>query len=550
MEIIHGKGVSGHMVRGQLRIIRHIRQTAAHTFINAESETKRFTEACERVKKELTQLKEQTSLKAGKNEAEIFSIHLMMLEEDDFNEGIINLIAERKTAEEAVKQTEETLSKMFLSMDSSYMQARAADIRSVSDRILDVLSGREAANFSLEFPGIIASDDLTPAETVMLDKDKILGFVTERGSDNSHTAILARTMDIPAVVDIGAIDDKYDGKDCILDGNNGILYIEPDESVRKIYDDTCLYELQKKKSEEQYRGKRCISSAGESIRICANAGGIEDILEAAANDAEGIGLFRSEFLFMRYGRCPTEEEQFSVYKEAVCHMAGKETIIRTLDAGADKQLKWIPQTAKENNPALGLRAVRLCLRHSALLYTQLRALYRASAFGPIAAMIPMITIPEELKQVKRIAEQAMESLRMEHIQYNPYMPIGIMIETPSAALYAEELAELCDFFSIGTNDLIQYTLAADRENPEITYLTKPLPKSVMQLMEMTASAGRKAGIPVGICGELGTDETMTSFFLHIGITKISVPPAHILRIRGKALESIREESLQKAKELF
>lgn len=538
------------MVRGKLRIIRHIRHTAAHIFTSAENEKERFREACAKVKDELTDLQKQTAEKAGEKEAEIFAIHRMMMEEEDFGECTSDLISEGKTAEEAVLQTGETLAKMFLAMDSPYMQARAVDVRSVSERIADVLNGRETTDFTMESPGIIAADDLTPAETVMLDKNMILGFVTERGSDNSHTAILARTMDIPAVVDIGSIDDKFDGKDCILDGNNGVLYIEPDAEIGRVYDDSCLYDLQKKKAEEQYRGKRCITSEGTSIRICANAGGIDDVMEAAANDAEGIGLFRSEFLFMRYGRCPTEEEQFSVYKEAVSHMSGRETIIRTLDAGADKQLKWIPSTVQENNPALGLRAVRLCLRHSALLYTQLRALYRASAFGPIAAMIPMITIPEELKQVKRIAEQAMESLRMENIQYNPYMPIGIMIETPSAALYAEELAELCDFFSIGTNDLIQYTLAADRENPEVIYLTRPLPKSVMQLMEMTAAAGKKAGIPVGICGELGNDESMTAFFLHIGITKISVPPAQILRIRGKVLESIREESLQKAKELF
>lgn len=550
MEIIYGKGVNGHMVQGRLHILRHIRHTGSHTFTNEETETERFLNTCKKVKTELMELQKQTAARVGEKEADIFAIHQMMLEEEEFRDGVFRDIRMGKSAEEAVLSAGENLAGLFASMDSSYMRARAADIRSVSERLAQVLSGSENPIIAPKTPCIIAADDLTPAETVMLDKNTILGFVTESGSENSHTAILARTMDIPAVVSIGTIDDRYNGRECILDGNNGILYIDPDEETRRIYSDTCLSEQQQKKTEEQYRGKRCINTAGASVRICANTGSIEEVREAVANDAEGIGLFRSEFLFMRYGRCPTEEEQFTVYKEAAECMAGKETIIRTLDAGADKQLKWIPRTTHENNPALGLRAIRLCLRHSGLLYTQLRALYRASIFGPIAAMIPMITIPDELKQVQTIANQAKESLRMENVKFNPHMPIGIMIETPSAALYAEELAELCDFFSIGTNDLIQYTLAADRENPEIAYLTKPLPKSVMYLMEKTAAAAEKNGIPVGICGELGTEESLLPFFLHLGITKLSVPPAQILRIRGKVLETIQEESQQKAKEIF
>ncbi|MBE6569638.1 MAG: phosphoenolpyruvate--protein phosphotransferase [Ruminococcaceae bacterium] len=550
MEIIHGKGVSGSMVGGRLCIIRHASQKSRDTFTDIETETDRFRKACEQVKKELSELQKQTAERTGKKEADIFAVHRMMIDEEDFRDGVSDHIKEGKTAAEAALLTGENLARLFASMDSPYMQARAADIRSVSEQIAGVLNGQGNVLENLRTSCIIAADDLSPAETVRMDKTRILGFVTETGSENSHTAILARTMDIPAVVAAGRIDDRYDGAECILDGKNGILYIEPEESIRRLCLETELQEKEKRESKEQYRGKRCITPAGKPLYICANAGGPEDVLEADENDAEGIGLFRSEFLFMRWGRCPTEEEQFDAYKETVCRMGGRETIIRTLDAGADKQLSWIPSSSGESNPALGLRAVRLCLRHSVILFTQLRALYRASAFGPIAAMIPMITIPEELKQVNRIAAQVRESLTMENIRFNPEMPIGIMIETPSAALYAEELAELCDFFSIGTNDLIQYTLAADRENPEITYLTKPLPDSVLRLMEITASAAVKAGIPVGICGELGTEESLIPFFLHIGITKLSVPPNRILQTRGNVLNTIRSEKLQKTKEIF
>jgi len=543
MEIIQGKGVSGDLVRGKLCIFRHIHDIhdSSHTFTDSKTEKQRFKEACRTVYTELDSLQKQAVEKAGKNESEIFTIHRMMLEDEEFIDGVYTRIDAGETAESAAEHTGEALAAIFLNMDNSYMQARAADIRSVAGRLADVLNGGERTAFQLTEPGIIAADDLTPAETVTLDKNNVLGFVTEYGSENAHTAILARTMNIPAVVSVGRLDDKYNGAECILNGREGILYINPDEETCRRYEASCQEIQRKREYFDTFRGVRCKLPEGKSIQICGNAGGIEDVIEARENDAEGIGLFRSEFLFMHYGRCPTEEEQLAVYKEAVRHMGGRETIIRTLDAGADKQLEWLTGEYNEKNPALGLRAVRLCLRHSSLLYTQLRALYRAAAYGPVAAMIPLITVPEEIKQVREIAAQAVSSLRMEKIEHNPQMSIGIMIETPSAALYAKELADMADFFSIGTNDLIQYTLAADRENPEVAYLMKPLPKSVLRLMEMTAAAGQKAGIPVGVCGELGGDPSLTAFFLKIGITKLSVSPAHILRVRSEVIKALEEE---------
>lgn len=389
---------------------------------------------------------------------------------------------------------------------------------------------------------ILLAKELTPAQTIGLDTNTVLGFVTEQGTTNSHTAILARTLGIPAIVATGSIPEAFHGKEAILDGENGILYVSPDKEIRQ---QLAKYQTTHATTQKVMRGHTCQTADGRAIQICANAGHIRDVQAAVAQDAEGIGLFRSEFLFMQTDHCPTEEEQYNWYRQVVEIMQDKDVVIRTLDAGADKKIPWLneqlPQWQTEENPALGLRALRIGLQHPTLLIPQLRALYRASVHGKLSVMFPLITLPSELQQVRQIAAKVREDLQNENIPHDPHMPLGIMIETPSAALLSDTLAPMADFFSIGTNDLTQYTMAADRENASVAYLTDTVPDSVKKLLHMTITAAKTAEIPVGVCGELAGNTDMLSFWIEEGITKLSVSPGQVLPLRAKVQAYLDEK---------
>jgi len=540
MNMIYGKGASGGIAAGVLKIIRRKPSAiSGESCADVTEETARLHAAIAQAEDELTVLYAEAVRKVGEREAAIFDIHKMMLADEDFVTEAENFIRnEHRSARAAVQKAGAALAEIFGAMEDEYMKARAADILAVAERVTDILGGGSTA-IAVTHPSVIAAHDLTPAETVMLDKTMVLGFVTEGGSTMSHTAILARTMDIPAVVGVGEgrIPDEYDGSRVVLDGSEGVLYIEPDEHTENRYLTAMREAEDERKRLERFRGKTCVQSDGTRIMVTANVGSLEDIDEALRCDAEGIGLFRSEFLFMGRTSPPTEEEQFAVYKQAALKMGGRECVIRTLDAGADKHIPYLTGDMREANPALGLRAVRLCLRQPHLLKTQFRALYRASLFGSLSAMIPMIVLPEEIRQVREIAREAQESLRAENTAFGK-IRVGIMIETPSAAILSDQLAPMTDFFSIGTNDLLQYTLAADRENADVAYLTHTLPESVRRLIRTACAAARREGIPVSVCGELGADLTETKFFIESGVTKLSVTPSAILKVR----ESVMRES--------
>lgn len=538
MNMIYGKGASGGIAAGVLKIIRRERtEIREETCTDVTSETAKLHAALAKAEDELVQLYAEAAEKVGEKEAAIFEIHRMMLSDEDFVTEAENFIRNgHSSAETAVRKAGNALAEIFGAMEDEYMKARAADISAVSERVADILGGCENV-IRLTQPSVIAADDLTPAETVMLDRKMVLGFVTEGGSPMSHTAILARTMDIPAIVGVGAIPDRCDGCPVVLDGNEGVLYVEPDEHTESRYAEAMREAEDERKRLERFRGKTCVLSDGTRVMVTANVGSLSDIDEAMRSDAEGIGLFRSEFLFMGRNSPPTEEEQFEIYKRAALKTGGRECVIRTLDAGADKQIGYLTGGAKEANPALGLRAVRLCLAKPELLKVQFRALYRASLFGNLSAMIPLIVLPEEIREVRAIAKAAQDSLLSETAAFGR-MKVGIMIETPSAAILADRLAPMTDFFSIGTNDLIQYTLAADRENPSVSYLSHSLPESVRRLIRTICSSARREGIPVSLCGELAADVRETKFLIDSGVTKFSVSPPSILRVR----ESVMREA--------
>lgn len=541
METLFGKPAAGGIAKGTIRVIMHSQSKSFKDTLaecaSPDEELGRFQGALDEADKELSALKSKALETVGAAEAEIFEIHRLMMQDEDFTDRITDgILAKRMTAETAVLRAGEELATIFMGMDTEYMRARAADIRSVAKRIADILDGGEKISYELSEPSVIVSDDLTPAETVCLDKTKVLGIITVFGSDTSHTAILARSMGIPAIVGVTELSSvlleggsALDGKMCILDGTEGVMYVDPDETASGMFRERMAVMAEKQTKSEAMRGIRLARGDGVSVKICANAAETADVDSAALHDAEGIGLFRSEFLFMKYGRAPMEEEQFEAYRYAAERMEGKECVIRTLDAGADKQISYLNPT-DERNPALGLRAVRLCLRMPELLYTQFRALYRAAYYGTVSAMVPMVVLPSEMEQVKTLAEQAERSLRAEGIPVGK-LRLGMMIETPAAAVCADIFASLADFFSIGTNDLIQYTLAADRENREVAYLADPLPECVKRLIEMTCRSAEKAGIPVSVCGELGCDERYLGFLLDCGVTKLSVSPPHVLNVR-------------------
>lgn len=493
-------------------------------------EGERYKAAREKTAAELEKLKADTERDLGKAEAMIFEIHRMMLYDDDFDRSVISMIKwQSVNAEYAVMATAESLAEDFTSMPGDYMKARAADIRDVAKRLMDALSNRDPG-FGITSPVIIAADDLAPGETVGLDRDLVLGFITEKGSDNSHSAILARTMGIPAVVSASGIDPAFDGKHCVLDGDEGILYVEPDGDT--------LVDLRNRMAEHEKERKRlkraaerlAVTGDGRRIKVFSNIGDVSDAGYSLKNGAEGIGLFRSEFLYMKYGRLPTEDEQFEAYRGVAKAMDGREVTVRTLDVGADKRIPYL-EMKTETNPALGVRGIRYCLKERKLFLTQLRALLRAAAFGKISVMIPMVVSGEEIDLARELFQTAKDQLRSENVPYCENVPFGIMIETPAAAVMADVLAEKSDFFSIGTNDLTQYTGACDRENPEVGYLSDRVGESVLRLISHVARCGTEAGIPVGICGELGGDPKLIPFFIECGVSELSVSPSAVPRVK-------------------
>lgn len=506
---------------------------------NVEEEIKRFEAAKEKAVNQLYELYEKAVVEVGETNAMIFEIHAMMLEDDDYNESVYNIIRSDKVcAEFAVSTTGENFALMFSEMEDEYFKARAADVKDISERLVKVLSGIEHDNEIGDTPVIVVAEDLAPSETVQMDKTKLLAFVTQLGSTHSHTAILARTMNIPALIGV-EIQKEWDGKMAIVDGKEGILYVDPDYSTLEKY-------MEEQKKEEEARllltklkGQPDETLDGRKIKLYANIGSVADVTNVLANDASGIGLFRSEFLYLEKENYPTEEEQFNVYKTVAQNMAGKKIIIRTLDIGADKQVDYF-QMAHEENPAMGYRAIRICLDRIDVFKTQLRALYRASTFGSISIMFPMIISVDEVLKIKEICEEVKAELDAAHIEYGE-VELGIMIETPAAVMVSDELAKEVDFFSIGTNDLTQYTLAIDRQNAKLDSIYDAHHPAVLKMIQMVIDNGHKHGCWVGICGELGADLTLTEKFIKMGIDELSVSPNMVLPIR-KAIRETKYDS--------
>ena len=482
---------------------------------------------------QLGQLAEQARAEAGDEAAMLFETHQMMAEDLDYEEAIENLITNEKlNAEAAVSDVAEQFAAMFASMDDAYMQARAADVKDVSQRILGILCGVVQGGIASEVPVLLAADDLAPSETIQLDKSKILGFVTAGGSGSSHTAILARTMGIPAIVGLGdALKPEYEGRPAIADGSTGALVIDPDDDPRDRLVKKREEQLRLQRLLETLKGQANVTKDGKTIRVYCNIGSPEDVHAVQVNDGGGIGLFRSEFLYLNSKDFPTEDEQFEAYKSVLSDMDGKEVIIRTLDIGADKQIGYF-NLPKEENPAMGMRALRICLSRPEIFRTQLRALFRASAFGKLGIMFPMVTSVWEVREAKRMCEEVKRDLKREGIPYGEDVQIGIMIETPAAAVCSDRLAKEVDFFSIGTNDLTQYTLACDRQNNDLGRFYDPHHLAVLRLIQMVTENAHKNGIWVGICGELGADLTLTETFLAIGVDELSVSPRSVLPLRN------------------
>lgn len=537
MFIIKGKSVYGGVAIGKIRVYdKKPQQVKRHKVEDYDKEIKRFHSAREKAIAELDKLYENARVQVGEANAAIFGIHRMMLEDVDYGDSVENIIeSEGVNAEYAVGVTSDNFSEMFSSMDDAYMRERAADVRDISDRLLDVLSGKTAGE-EKDDAAIIAADDLLPSETVQMDKSKVLAFVTGKGSVNSHTAILARTMNIPAIVGVGENLSGFDGKQAVVDGFTGTVYIEPDSQTLTKMEEKKKQDEENRELLQKLKGQESVTMDGTRINVYANIGGLGDVADVLINDADGIGLFRSEFLYLEKNNYPDENEQFAVYKKVVQNMAGKKVIIRTLDVGADKKIPYFNLDSEEN-PALGYRAVRVCLDRPEIFKTQLRALYRASAFGEVAVMVPMIVSVQEVIKIKKIVQEVKKELSEANILYNDKTEFGIMIETPAAALISDELAKRVDFFSIGTNDLVQYTLAADRQNPKLDNICTPYHKSVLKLIEMTVKNAHKEGIWAGICGEVAADLNLTEFFASLGVDELSVAPSRVLAIRKKIRET-------------
>lgn len=534
MYTIQGKGVSGGVANGPLCFYRRgSHDIAKHEIADAEAEKQRFESARQTAMEQLKALYEKALAEVGEEGAELFEAHQMMLDDLDYVEGIQDLIdGEQVNAEYAVSQVAEQFAEMFASMDDSYMQARAADVKDISNRVIGILSGAVAGGIDSDVPVILAADDLAPSETVQLDKSKILGFVTQGGSGNSHTAILARTMGIPAVIGTGdALREDYEGKIAWIDGETGELFVEADEITHERLSKKHAKQRAMKELMDQLKGKENVTIDGRKVMVYCNIGSPDDVDQVLANDGGGIGLFRSEFLYLQNNDYPTEEQQFQAYKTVAERMGGKRVIIRTLDIGADKQADYF-QLAHEENPAMGLRAIRICLTRPEVFKTQLRALYRASAYGKIAIMFPMITSEWEVLEIKRICEGVKAELRKEEQPFDENIELGIMVETPAAVMMSDRLAKLVDFFSVGTNDLTQYTLATDRQGGNLDRFFDAHHPAVLRMIKMAADNAHKAGIWIGICGELGADTSMTETFMALGVDELSVSPSAVLPLRS------------------
>ena len=542
MQVYSGKSVFGGIAIGKISVYRKNEQQLKRVRTeDTKGELARYEAAKAAAIEQLQELYQKALKEVGEANAAIFEIHQMMLDDGDYNESVENIIETQKiNAEYAVAVTGDNFAQMFRAMDDDYMRERAADVKDISERVLSILNGGQKGKVVTDEPVIIVADDLAPSETVQLEKDMVLSFVTVHGSVNSHTAILARTMAIPALIGTEELplDDTVDGKLAVVDGLNGKIYVEPDAQTLEEMKKRRQEELEKKELLQLLKGKENVTLDGKKIMLYANIGNIKDLATVIQNDAGGIGLFRSEFIYLEKDRYPTEEEQFSIYKTAVETMAGKRVIIRTLDIGADKQCEYF-EMDKEENPALGYRAIRICLTRPEIFKTQLRALFRASAYGNLAIMYPMITSLWEVRRIKEIVEEVKAELTAEQLEFgNPQQ--GIMIETPAAVMMSEELAKEVDFFSIGTNDLTQYTLAIDRQNPKLDKFYDAHHPAVLSMIRMTVENAHKAGIWAGICGELGADTSLTKEFLAMGVDELSVSPGSILPIRKIILETDTE----------
>lgn len=539
-----GKGVYGAVAIGKISVFKKNDVSVARTHIDdTEAEKARVEAAKSAAAEQLSAIYEKALKEVGETNAQIFEIHMMMLEDEDYNESIRNIIdTQHVNAEFAVAVTADNFAEMLSSMDDSYMQARAADVKDISNRIIANLTGTASGIADTDDKMIICADDLAPSETVSLDKDKVLAFVTAHGSSNSHTAILARNMNIPAVIGVGDkfMSDIKDGDEAIVDGFTGEIYLSPDDATKGKMLKKQADDENKKRLLLELKGKENVTIDGSKINIFANIGSIDNIGAVLMNDAGGIGLFRSEFLFLENTDYPTEEQQFNAYKRVLESMAGKKVIIRTLDIGADKQVDYF-NLKKEENPALGYRAIRICLTRPEIFKTQLRALFRASVYGHLGIMFPMITSVKELEQILSICDDVKAELKNDGIDYSDSIEIGIMIETPAAAIISDKLAPMVDFFSVGTNDLTQYTLACDRQNPDIEQFCDTHHEAILRLIEMSAENAHKNGAWIGICGELAADTTLTETFLRMGIDELSVSPTYVLKVR----DTVRKIDLSK-----
>ena len=529
-----GKGVYGAVAVGKISVFkRQDIQVKRIRIEDTQAEIARFEAAKEKTISQLKDIYDMALKEVGEANAQIFEIHMMMVEDDDYNAAIAEMINGQKVnAEYAVAVIADNFAEMFSSMDDSYMQARATDVRDISNRIIACMSEQKDNNSFSDEKVIICADDLAPSETVSLDKEKVLAFVTAHGSSNSHTAILARNMNIPAIIGVGDefLSQINDGDMAVADGFSGELIVNPDEELLSEYRQKQLDESEKKALLQKLKGKENVTLDGRRIDIYANIGSVDKIGAVLLNDAGGIGLFRSEFLYLENNDYPTEDMQFMAYRKVLESMPAKKVIIRTLDIGADKQADYF-RLDKEENPALGLRAIRLCLSRPEIFRTQLRALYRASVYGRLGIMFPMITSVSELEKVLALCRQVKSELDSENIEYSENIELGIMIETPAAAIISDKLAPMVDFFSVGTNDLTQYTLACDRQNPQVEPFCDTHHEAILRLIEISAANAHKHGIWIGICGELAADTSLTETFLRIGIDELSVSPSFVLRLR-------------------
>ncbi|KFJ00979.1 phosphoenolpyruvate--protein phosphotransferase [Bifidobacterium stellenboschense] len=536
MRTIQGVGVSAGIAIGAIRVLDTADHAVERRVVDdPKAEVERFRAARDTAVNQLKQLRDKTAAEFGEGKAELFDTHQLMLQDPDYVESIEDLITSSKVnAEFAVNSTAEQFAAMFAAMDNSYMQARAADVKDVSRRVINVLEGKRGGG-AQDGDGdshIILAEDLAPSETVQLDRAKVLGFVTAKGSANSHTAILARTMGLPAIIGIGdAFDPADDGHTAVIDGTSGMVFVDPDEATLTEYRGKKAQYEEHLRLLQELKGKPTETKSGQQVRLYANIGRPSDVTAVLANDAEGIGLFRSEFLYLESEDYPTEEFQFEAYKEVAQKMGDRLVVIRTLDIGADKQVGYF-NLEHEDNPALGYRAIRICLTRPEIFKVQLRALLRASVYGNIAIMLPMITSVQEVRDAKKILDEVKSELRGGHVDFNEHIQVGIMIETPASVIMADELAAEVDFFSIGTNDLTQYTLACDRQNPNLGRFADPHSPAVLRMIRMATEAAHRHDIWCGICGELGADPELTDTFLEIGLDELSVSPTSVLPLRN------------------